>query len=205
MIELLAGVPGMLKSLRDRLTTTRAANLDKLDVNVTTRAPANTALSNQVWTDARAAKLDISNSPIGRSTTGIVGRGTNSWVPQYGKHPLWHSLTTLTSSNSVSMTEVLSVSGPGVVGLVVGENNGSSGQFQVELDGSIVFSGAIPGSPGALVPVIGHIVPSPEWNGVSTGYWALPGFDNIPFYSSFKIRLSGNTRAYFTYRTVAAQ
>lgn len=205
MIELLAGVPGMLKSLRDRLTASRAAKIDNLDVTVGSRAPGNTALSNQVWTDARAAKLDVANSPIGRSTTGIIGRGQSHWIPQFGKHPLWGSLTSLTASSSGTLKEVLSVTGPGVVGLVIGENSGSSGQIQVELDGAVVFSGNIPGGVGSLVPVIGHIIPSPEWNGVSTGYWALPGFDNVPFYSSFKIRLSGTTSAYFTYRTVAAQ
>ena len=58
MWTMLAGVPGKLKTLADRLTATRAANLDKLDANITTRAAAATALSNAVWTDTRAGKLD---------------------------------------------------------------------------------------------------------------------------------------------------
>ena len=43
MWTMLAGVPGKLKTMLDRLTATRAANLDKLDANITTRAAASTA------------------------------------------------------------------------------------------------------------------------------------------------------------------
>lgn len=69
MWTMLAGVPGKLKTLIDRLTATRAANLDKLDANISTRAAASTALSNATWdgtlagnlaalTTTRAARLD---------------------------------------------------------------------------------------------------------------------------------------------------
>lgn len=58
MMELLAAVPGKLKALADRLTATRADNLDHLDADVSSRAPASTAVSNTVLTDARIGKLD---------------------------------------------------------------------------------------------------------------------------------------------------
>ena len=69
MWTMLAGVPGKLKMLLDRLTATRAANLDgltsartgyldRLDATISSRAPASTALSTATWTAARAAKLD---------------------------------------------------------------------------------------------------------------------------------------------------
>lgn len=57
MIEALMGLPGRVTALLGRLTEPRAANLDRLDAAVTTRAPSATALSNLVWTDAIAAKL----------------------------------------------------------------------------------------------------------------------------------------------------
>ena len=57
MWTMLAGVPGKLKTLLDRMTATRAANLDKLDANISTRAAASTALSNATWTEALAANL----------------------------------------------------------------------------------------------------------------------------------------------------
>lgn len=72
MWTMLAGVPGKLKTMLDRLTATRAANLDKLDANVSTRAAASTALSNAVWTDARAGKLDL----IGIKS---IQRGSFTW------------------------------------------------------------------------------------------------------------------------------
>ena len=58
MMELLAGVPGKLKALADRLTAARADNLDHLDADISSRAPANTAVSNAVLTDARIGNLD---------------------------------------------------------------------------------------------------------------------------------------------------
>lgn len=73
---MLAGVPGKLKTLLDRLTAARAANLDKLDANVSTRAPAATALSNAVWTDARAAKLDA--NVLTNGVIKSIQRGTHA-------------------------------------------------------------------------------------------------------------------------------
>lgn len=74
---MLAGVPGKLKTLLDRLTATRAANLDKLDADISTRAAASTALSNAVWTNTRAGRLDASvlvNGAIKSIHTGWVAQ-----------------------------------------------------------------------------------------------------------------------------------
>lgn len=65
MMELLAGVPGKLKTLLGRFTATRAAALDSLDASITSRAPAATAVSNAVLTDVRVAYLDnLSAAPL---------------------------------------------------------------------------------------------------------------------------------------------
>jgi len=45
-------------------TDARASKLDNLDATISSRAPASTALSNAVWTDARAAKLDNLDTTI---------------------------------------------------------------------------------------------------------------------------------------------
>lgn len=58
MMELLAGVPGKLKALADRLTAARADNLDRLDAAISSRAQQSTAVSNAVLTDARISKMD---------------------------------------------------------------------------------------------------------------------------------------------------
>lgn len=52
MIGALMGVPGKLKTLLDRLTSTRATALDNLDAAISTRASAS------VWTGALATELD---------------------------------------------------------------------------------------------------------------------------------------------------
>ena len=57
MIESLLGLPYKIKVLLDRLTPDRAAKLDNVNDTITSRAPASSALTNQVWTDALAAKL----------------------------------------------------------------------------------------------------------------------------------------------------
>jgi hypothetical protein len=64
-MEFLMGVPGKLKKLLDRLTSTRAGyldNLPRLDTNIASRAPASTALSSSTWTATRAARLDANIS-----------------------------------------------------------------------------------------------------------------------------------------------
>ena len=54
----LLGLPGRIKTLLDRLTATRAANLDRLDATISTRALASTAVSSADLTTARIALLD---------------------------------------------------------------------------------------------------------------------------------------------------
>lgn len=62
MLEIIAGIPGRLKTLSDYLTTNlgtaRAAKIDNLDTTLSSRAVASTALSTVDWTPARAALLD---------------------------------------------------------------------------------------------------------------------------------------------------
>lgn len=57
MIASLIGIPGKMKTLLDRITSGRAANLDNLNATISSRAAASTALSNAVWTDALAARV----------------------------------------------------------------------------------------------------------------------------------------------------
>jgi len=70
MLEPLLGLPGRIKILMDRITSTRASNLDNLNATVSSRAPASTALSSSVWTGTRAGYLDASIS--GRASQSSV-------------------------------------------------------------------------------------------------------------------------------------
>lgn len=66
---------GGFDAFRGAYTDARAFNLDRLDAHVSSRAPADTALHNGIWTHLRAEKLDnIGNTYDGggSSTTGTV-------------------------------------------------------------------------------------------------------------------------------------
>lgn len=56
--DLLLGIPSKIKSLLDRLPVSRANKIDNIDTTVSSRAPASTALSSNIWTNARAAFLN---------------------------------------------------------------------------------------------------------------------------------------------------
>ena len=75
----LFGFLGTIKSKIDSFvasyTSARALKLDNLDITVSSRAPSNTALSNETWTNARAATLDnigTTGNTGGSPTTGTV-------------------------------------------------------------------------------------------------------------------------------------
>jgi len=79
MIETLMGVPGKLKKLLDRVTDTRATNLDNLDSTVSSRAASSTAISSAVLTPARIANLDNLDGAISglpQATARSVQTGT---------------------------------------------------------------------------------------------------------------------------------
>ena len=78
MLEPLLGLPGRIKILIDRITSTRASNLDNLNATVSSRAPASTALSSSVWTGTRAGYLDAS----------ISGRASQSSVDALPTSPI---------------------------------------------------------------------------------------------------------------------
>lgn len=54
-------------------TNARAALLDNLDAKISSRAAASTALSNAVWTDARATAIDTINTNAARITAARAG------------------------------------------------------------------------------------------------------------------------------------
>ena len=78
MLEPLLGLPGRIKILIDRITSTRASNLDNLNATVSSRAPASTALSSSVWTGTKAGYVD----------TAISGRASQSSVDAIPTSPI---------------------------------------------------------------------------------------------------------------------
>lgn len=60
MIALVLAALGQLAELLNRLTTSRAGNLDNLNATISSRAAASTAMDKNVWTDAKAGFIDVS-------------------------------------------------------------------------------------------------------------------------------------------------
>ena len=59
-------------------TTARAGKLDNVDATVSSRAPSSTALSTSTWTSARAAKLDLISSAASLSSCTVQHLSTTS-------------------------------------------------------------------------------------------------------------------------------
>ena len=125
MWTMLAGVPGKLKTILDRITAVRAGlldNLTALDVAVSSRAPASTALSTANWTNAIAARLALfvaappaSNFFTARSKDWGFG-APESWPAAYDNAQIGNFVEHGTSDISVSgTTTVLDYSGSGVL------------------------------------------------------------------------------------------
>lgn len=117
MIDFLLGVPSAVKTLLDRLTATRAANLDNLNATISSRAAASTAVSNADYTTARAAKLDAS----------IQSSALNSNI-QTGYFNLGNANGTGTNPDETWFLDVTVSSVPGKVLIIVqtSERNGAN-------------------------------------------------------------------------------
>lgn len=193
MWTMLAGVPGKLKTLIDRLTATRAANLDKLDANITTRAPASTALSNAVWSDARAGKLDSIGLPVSPMDRPVLS-GAPLRVGGSG------------ARSSVGTSVLLDVTGPGILHRLTsnaranGGNGTVTGNVIIEIDGVSVTIARSQFTSGTDQ--------SNEVSHVGDVAW----LEHIPFYTSLKVSTqivsmpgggNGSISATWIYRRVA--
>ena len=127
--SLFAKINKLLGTVADHVaewTSARAANIDNLDAAISTRAPANTALSNAVWTNTRAGYLDKLNSgvPVTSMPSVIksVQRGIIT-IPAKGKE----ASATLTQSVNLNKAVVL------YGGSIGGEGNPGSWDAQLVL------------------------------------------------------------------------
>jgi len=191
---MLAGVPGKLKTLIDRLTATRAANLDKLDANITTRAASATALSNAVWSDARAGKLDkidgieadaqyCTDDPTSRPP--IAGGLPSFAATVFGSFDTGGIVETLAAGGVHSYT------GAGVIELVgITNSSGSSvaASITVTIDGVVAFSYS-----GTVVSGAGRFCA-----GVLKD--SILAFSRVPFRQSLQISCTGLPVVYRYYK-----
>jgi len=140
MWTMLAGVPGKLKTMADRLTAGRAANLDNLNATVSSRAAASTALSNATWTNDRAAKLDtllsltptaaIQKSTFSRNSTGSVTHLNISGSGVINFFGVFSTLnSTASTSKGITGTATLTIDGVAIV--MTASNSSSFGSSSV--------------------------------------------------------------------------
>lgn len=199
MLMMLAGLPGKMKTLLDRLTAARAGNLDRLDATVSSRAPASTALLRAVWSDARAASLDL--------ITAARMEKIDAMPAQYdprGRPPIQIVRNTTGANATNGTTTMVNVTGSGVVSFVHGNVRGASNRstsmtLAVIVDGVEFSANAFSTTETAVreIPVIGDL--------------KLNFFPEIVFSSSLVIRRTvstdstspGYTTVDYAYRRVA--
>lgn len=193
MFAILASVPGKLKTLLDRLTSTRAANLDNLNATITSRAASSTALSNTTWTDARAGKLDNLDATIASRVP-----ATNPIVSP----PSAAKVDTTTSVTSATTVTIHSYTGKGVLHWAYMRDAGgsSTGEISIEIDG-VVYVPTTSVSTGTTVWVVGSAQ-------TSVDQVSATGFENVPFLTSLVIKGrrptgAGTVTAGYSYRKTA--
>lgn len=208
MIAALLGLPGKMKVLTDRLTSARATKLDNLNATVSSRAAASTALTNVVWSDARAAKLDTAALEASPLLSAPIVSGV---VPQAPTAVTIASYTDVYTKNSglehlgvISTTYVNSVNytGKGVLEFAAAQNETSAGTttMQITIDGIVIIGPAtvagIGGGSANVAAMVGAINSS-----------AFVSLSAIPFKTSLKIEIkvtSGSTgRSFIKYRKSA--
>lgn len=145
MIDFLAGVPGKLKTLIDRLTSTWAAKLDTLhDTRLTVARAgyldklnlAGKATDDATWTNARAAYLDnINRAPT--SAGAVTGPGQRGETTASSALYLARQFPVVAGSGTI-----LNVSGRGVCTFLAcmhATNTGST-SFNLIIDGTTIMT-----------------------------------------------------------------
>ena len=176
----LAGVPGALKRLKDRLvpsgttetlTDARMLKLDNLDATVASRAPSSTALSTATWTPAKAGYLDAAISSV--KMKGQVNMVRDTAVPAAAMGAFANELegygagySAPATMNAAQYYELLSVTAAGWLYLVVThrESGFSSGTLatRITIDGDVWDVITDGGSTTALYGHVAHGVRSSD-------------------------------------------
>lgn len=168
------GLIGRIKVLLDRITFERAEALDHLNADISSRAPASTALTNAVWSDALASLL-----------------GNTAGRPVLTKPPIASGVVNqaIPLASPGAFVDVLDISsGDGYLTLLT--ISGSAIEAQLLIDGVVVCS--LPSSSGQR-PLVGSILQLPQFDGSTLSYSPQP-VDSHPvfFVSSIKVRAKGS-------------
>ena len=197
MIDFLAGVPGKLKTLNDRLTSTWAAKLDALRTGLTDVRMGyldKLNITGNVASSAEAAACAQTTDPMLAVPT-LLCNGATTVVDQWSttNYGWWAPAAPFRSADATttSWTDVLNVSGKGVLEMVAGRLQAhatSTGQIQIIIDGMTVWdSGTIPNASNSFsttVPV-GAMRMFYSGAGISLSAMASEG---IPYRTSCQVK-----------------
>lgn len=206
MLGFLAGVPGKLKALNDRLTSTWAAKLDALRTGLTDarmgyldklNITGNAASSAEVANCAQ--KTDPSLAPpsllCAGSTSGYDQLQTSAYAPLAPASPF-----TSANATTTSWTDVINYTGAGVLEMLCAKIDAhatSAGAFEVIIDGVTAYTGSlVPTSNSfAISTPIGTLLR--YWDGTTISLVPVPG-QGVPFRTSLQVRhrltTSGSTQ-----------
>ena len=206
MIDFLLGVPGKLKTIADRLSSTWAAQLDTLATRLSATWAAKLDTLAADYTTAKAAYLDATISTRAKEDTplldipiasGIVGSASKTST---GTLSGIGGLASASSIATTSYTQHVNYTGAGVLNFAAlfktDSTNADSMTMRVTIDGVVIDTQTTAANQYAVVVPAGAI---------SNGAVAL---DQIPFKSSLIIeskRDSGGAlgTAYWRYRKTA--
>lgn len=210
MSAFLYGVPGKLKTLIERLTSTRVAKIDNLDATVSSRAAASTALSNGVWTDGRAEALDNlvhEWDPILSPPIGLVPSSPGKSDGQNVTTFMLDKVSGLEkgSTSSTSFVDVVNYAGGGVLEFcALAATHGEIVYLRLIVDGNTLADISLEAAIGDYTYFFVKAVAGLYLKADSGGAIALT---QIPFRESLVIQakahsISGTAYVYYRYRKV---
>lgn len=183
MFAIILAAVGQLAELLNRLSTARAGNLDKLDANISTRAPSSTALSNTVWDAALKTTIQgrAAESPalLPPKASGIELPSASALSTSSAAALAANCGGKLHTNGTSTLSDALNYTGSGVLNfLAVGNVNAFGSQIVLTIDGATVLTTTGTGASGFFV-IAGSL-------GSDAGVPA--GLDQIPFKTSIRIQ-----------------
>jgi len=160
MSAILFGVPGKLKTLLSRIPTNNTTIMGRINDTISSRAPANTAVSNAVLTPARSALLDNLDAAITSLTSATTDTNRDNAI-QADLTSLAAGQTILAAAAAVGTiktfyTVELSKTGGGTV--FSSYFNGSAGATpQVNAAKTIIHPLSMAGGGGSSLPVAPYL------------------------------------------------
>ena len=197
MLGFLAGVPGKLKALNDRLTATWAAKLDALRTGLTDVRMGyldKLNITGNVASSAEAAACAQTTDPMLAVPT-LLCNGATTTVDQWSTtNYAWSTPAApfrSAAATTTSWTDVLNVSGKGVLEMVVAKLDAhatSTGQVQILIDGSTIWdSGTIPNASSSFSTTVPVGTLRSFYNGSAISVVPVPG-EGIPYRTSCQVR-----------------